>query len=151
MLALAVLGLGVWGLAVKSGQDEPNVPAAAPSTGTFSTLHPALIGPPPWVRYETPIEGRWVAGAGSGKVTLLVRNAYVDLWQGVGQRQGQPSTRRVMVMMGDRVYLRRPGDNDQVATYRWQITRDHLTFELDDEDPGTGFLALAGLSFMPAR
>jgi hypothetical protein len=151
VLMLVVIGLAAWGLSVRMSADDPEQPAAAPSPGPASAgSEPLTLGPPPWVRYPTPLEGRWVGAGPSGRFTLVIRNAYVDLWQGVGQSQGRPSNRRVMVMVAERVYLWPPGDRDAVATYRWRIVGDRLSFELLEQSP-SATATLAGLRFVRER
>ena len=113
-------------------------------------MSPVSTGPPPWVRYPTPLEGRWVAGKGPGRVTLVVSNASFDVVSEVGQRQGHPTLHRTMVVFGDQVLLRKPGDRDDIATYRWRVTGDRLTFELVRQTPAVP-LELAGLDFLSAR
>jgi hypothetical protein len=155
VVAVLVVALAAWGFWVRSNDDDqrpsdvaPPVPTSRPtSPGAFSTiLRPIRTGPPPWVRYETPIEGRWVADDGPQRVTLVVKNASFDLWQGAGQRQGLPTTRRTMNVREDRVTIHSPGDDGELATYRWRISGDRLTFEPVEPFPETAAL-LAGLSF----
>jgi hypothetical protein len=159
---VVILVLAAWGLWVRSTDDEPRGPSAVPtsqnrstdsrptSPGAFSTiLRPIRIGPPPWVRYATPLEGRWVADGGSGRVTLVVKNASFDVWQGVGQRQGMPTTHREMIVRDDRVTIHVRGSDEELATYRWRISGDRLTFEPVDPTVEAAAL-LAGLSFRSA-
>ncbi len=144
MVVLA--GLGLW---VRSGDDArpaAQLPPASPTersadsessgpSGFSTTLRPVHIGPPPWVRYETPLEGRWVSGTGSQRVTLLVSNMSFDLWQGIGQRQGAPTSRHEMIVLGDQVLIHSLGGDD-FTTYLWHIAGGLLTFQrLDAPDP----------------
>jgi hypothetical protein len=92
------------------------------------------------------MEGRWVSPGSAGQTTLVIHNAYLDLWQGVGQQQGRPLTHRVMFVSGDRVHVRTPGEPGEVATYEWRIDDDRLTFRLVDRTPKSASM-LAGLVF----
>jgi hypothetical protein len=142
-----VLGLVVWGVVARLSTDGEHPPPAAPPPPAASSSTTALtLGPPPWVRYPTPLEGRWVSTRGPRQATLVVHNAYLDLWQGTGQRQGLPLTHRVMVVVGDRVHVRTPGDPSEVATYQWRIKGQRLTFELVDKTPKSAAM-LEGLTF----
>jgi hypothetical protein len=135
VLTVAVLGLVAWGVVARLSAGDEEAPAAAPPPPAASTPSGALpMGSPPWVRYPTPLEGRWVSG-GPHRVTLVIHNAYLDVWQGVGQRQGAPFARRVIVVVGDRIHVRAPGDSVEVTTYRWRISGKRLTFELVDQAP----------------
>ena len=82
-------------------------------------------------------------------MTLVVHNYSLDVWQGVGQAQGRPAGRRVIVVTGDRVHVRVPGDPSEVATYRWRISSETLTLELVDHTPKSP-AGLAGLRFVRA-
>jgi hypothetical protein len=147
--AAVAVGLAVWGLTVRESDTPPRRPTGAPTQPVASPVAQIVpIGPPPWVRYPTRLEGRWVSGSAGSRLTLVVSNASVDLWQGVGQRQGHPSMHRVMIVVGQRVILRVPGDPGDVATYAWRISRDRLSFELVDKAPGAT-AQLAGLTFRP--
>ncbi len=101
------------------------------------------------MRYATPLEGRWVAESGSRTVRLVVSNASFDLWQGVGQRQGLPTSRQVMIVRDDRVTISRLGADD-FATFRWRISAGVLTFEPLEASPQEA-AQLAGLSFRSAH
>lgn len=131
-----------------AGQPDPP-PAVAPRGSASATTSADITGPPPWVRYPTRLEGRWVAGKGPGRVALVVSNASFDVLKEVGQRQGHPALHRTMVVFGDQVLLRTPGDRDDVSTYRWRVAGDRLTFELVRQTPGVR-LGLAGLTFRSA-
>jgi hypothetical protein len=99
------------------------------------------------VRYPTPLEGRWVSTR-PDRFTLVIRNAYVDMWRGVGQSQGQPLARRMMVVLGHRVLFRSLLAPDETATYRWRIAHERLRFRLL-EQTATSAWSLAGLTFKP--
>jgi hypothetical protein len=144
-IAATVLGLVTWSVVARlSGDGEQAAPAAAPRTAPRLSSTPRLtLGPPPWVRYPTPLEGRWVS---PGQTILVIHNAYLDLWQGVGQQQGRPLTHRVMFVVGDRVHVRTPGEPGEVATYEWRIEDDRLSFHLVDRTPKSASM-LAGLVF----
>lgn len=147
VLAAAVLALVAWAVVARISADGQQEPAAAPASRTASTASPAQpLGPPPWVRYPTALEGRWVTEEAAGHVTLLISNAYLDIWQGIGQQQGRPLTRRTITVLGNRVYVRTLGDPGEVATYRWRISGERLTFELVEQTPKSPSL-LAGLTF----
>jgi hypothetical protein len=151
LVAVVAVGLALWGLMVRTSADDPHRrPQAEPTVPGASTVsHVVPIGPPPWVRYSTPLEGRWVSEAGPGRITLVVSNASFDVLREVGQRQGFPATHRLMVLLGDRVILRIPG-GPQVTAYRWRVDGDQLTFELLGTSPETG-LRLGGRTFVSAR
>jgi len=147
VLMALVVGLVVWAVVARLSEGDAETPAAAPPQPTpSSSVHPMPTGPPPWVRYPTPLEGRWVSAEDSGRLTLVIHNAYVDVWQGTGQQQGLPVARRTMVVVGDLVHIRPPGDAGEVATYRWRITGDRLTFELVDQTTKSASM-LAGRTF----
>lgn len=159
LAVLAAVSLAAWGFWVRTsaGEPDPPQPATAPTrtptpsgSDEFSTtLRPIQAGPPPWVRYATPLEGLWVADAGSSSVRLVVRNASFDLWEGVGQRQGQPTSRQVMIVRDDRVTIWRLGEDDDFATFRWSISGGRLSFEPLEATPEQA-AKLAGLSFRSA-
>ena len=151
LLTAIAVGLLAWAVVARLSAGDPETPAAAPPPPAPSSS-PRMVatGPPPWVRYPTPLEGRWVSNGASGqatdRLTLVIHNAYVDLWQGIGQQQGRPLTRRVMLVVGDRVHLRTPGDPGEVATYHWRISGERLTFELVDQTPKSASM-LSDLTF----
>ena len=147
VVTVIVLGLVAWGVVARLSADGEQAPAASPPPAVAPSSTPALtLGPPPWVRYPTPLEGRWVSTRGPGRTTLLIHNAYLDLWQGVGQQQGLPLARRVIVVVGDRVHLRALGDPGEVATYRWRLEGDRLSFRLVERTPQSAAM-LAGRTF----
>jgi hypothetical protein len=91
-----------------------------------------------------------VADGRAGHLLLFIHNAYLDLWQGVGQQQDAPTTRRFIAVAGNRVRVRTSGDSGEVATYRWERTGRRLIFDLVEQTPKA--LALPdGLSFRPLR
>ena len=151
VVTLVVVGLFAWGLVARLSAGDPETPAAAPPppAPSFSPQVVAL-GPPPWVRYPTPLEGRWVSdeapGQATSRLTLVIKNTYLDLWQGIGQQQGRPLTRRTMFVVGHLVSVHTPGAMDEVATYRWRISGERLSFELIDKTPEAAAM-LAGLTF----
>ena len=148
VLTVVVLGLLVWALVARLSAGDEEAPAAAPPPPAASTPSRAVpLGPPPWVRYPTPLEGRWVSVGAPDPVTLVIHNAYVDVWQGIGQAQGLPLLRRVMLVVGDHVYLWTLGARSEVATYRWRISGDRLSFELVEQTPKAPSM-LAGLTFV---
>ena len=148
VLTVVVLGLVAWAVVARLSASDGEAPAGAPPPPAASTPSRAVpTGPPPWVRYPTPLEGRWLSDGASGEVILNIHNAYIDVWQGIGQAQGLPSLRRVMVVVGDRVHLRAPGDQSEVATYRWRISAGRLSFELVARTPQSSPM-LAGLTFV---
>jgi hypothetical protein len=151
VLTVVIVGLAAWGLVVRASEGGTETPAAAPSPPPAALAAPRAVptGPPPWVRYPTPLEGRWVAADASDRVILVIHDTYIDVWQGVGQQQGLPLARRIMVVVGDRVQLRTPGDRGEVATYRWRISGERLSFELVDQTPKSASM-LARLTFYPA-
>ena len=145
-MTATVIGLATWGLLFNRGQD-PARPAAQPPPPAATVPSRALpSGPPPWVRYPSPLEGRWVADGRSGHLVLFIHNAYLDLWQGVGQQQDAPTTRRFIIVIGNRVSVRTSGDSGEVATYRWEKSEGRLTFDLVEQTPKALSL-LDGLSF----
>jgi len=151
VVTVVVIGLIAWALVARLWAGDPETPAAAPPPPAPSpSLRVVATGPPPWVRYPTPLEGRWVVDEASAqatnRLTLVIQNTYLDLWQGVGQQQGRPLTRRMMFVVGDRVHLHTPGAPGEVATYRWRISGERLSFELVDKTPKAASM-LAGLTF----
>jgi hypothetical protein len=150
-LGLALLG---WVLVDKvSGPDSGS--SAAPSSlqrsgessESSSTARPVVIPPPPWVRYPTPLEGRWVGDGSRGRVTLVISNSRLTLLDGT-QRQGVARTlgSRTITVSGHRVHVRPSTDRAETATYRWRIRGDNLTFELVESTPKAG-LPLESLEF----
>jgi hypothetical protein len=151
IVAAAVLGLATWGVLASRGAQDPARPAAKPPPPAATVPSRALpSGPPPWVRYPSRLEGRWVADGRSGHLFLFIHNAYLDLWQGVGQQQDAPTTRRFITVVGDRVFVRTSGDSADVATYSWERTERRLTFDLVEQTPKS-LSVLDGLSFREVR
>ncbi|MBF4767091.1 hypothetical protein ISU10_04850 [Nocardioides agariphilus] len=90
-------------------------------------------GPPPWVRYPTPLEGRWVSDVLPEQVTLVIKNASLDIYRDGADRPGRaPYVHRSITVRGDRLYVREPDDNHVLVSYAWRIAGDDLTFELLD-------------------
>jgi hypothetical protein len=154
---LGALGLALLGWVVLdkvSGPDDPGS-AAAPSSlqrsggssESSSGARPVVIPPPPWVRYPTPLEGRWVGDGSRGRVTLVISNARLTLLDGT-QRQGVARTlgSRTITVSGHRVHVRPSTDRAATATYRWRIRGDDLTFELVESTAKAG-LPLESLAF----
>ena len=152
-VGLALLG---WGVVDRlSGPEDPGSPAAAPSSSgrsgssseSSSTGRPVVILPPPWVRYPTPLEGRWVGDGAPGPVTLVISNSRLTLFDGT-QRQGAAHTLgfRTITVSGHRVHVRTSTDRAETATYRWRIRGDRLTFELVETTPKAA-LQLESLAF----
>ena len=152
-LALALLGWGVF--ARLSGPEDPGASAAGPSppgrsassSESSPTARPVVIQPPPWVRYPTPLEGRWVGDGSLGRVTLVISNSRLTLYDGT-QQQGEARTLgfRTITVSGHRLYVRPSTDRAESATYRWRIRGDRLTFELVESTPKAG-LQLESLAF----
>ena len=148
VLTVVALGLVAWALVARLAGSDEEAPAGAPPPPAAATQSYRLpLGPPPWVRYPTPLEGRWRSDGAPGEVILNIHNAYIDVWQGIGQAQGLPSLRRVMLVVGDRVHLRAPGQRIEVATYRWRISAGRLSFELVEQTPRAPSM-LGGLTFV---
>ena len=150
-VTLVAVGLVAWALLARLSVGAPETPAAAPPPpAPRSSPRMVALGPPPWVRYPTPLEGRWVideaSGQASSRLTLVIQNTYLDLWQGIGQQQGRPLTRRMMFVIGNRVHVHTPGAPGEVVTYRWRISGDRLSLELIDKTPKATAM-LAGLTF----
>jgi hypothetical protein len=149
-VVVVVVGLATWGLLANQGADDPARPAAQPPPPAATVVSRALpTGPPPWVRYPSRLEGRWVADGHSGHLLLFIHNAYLDLWQGVGQQQDAPTARRFITVFGNRVLVRTTGGGE-VATYRWERSGGRLTFDLIEQTPSALDL-LDGLSFRAVR
>jgi hypothetical protein len=150
-LAAVVIGLATWGVVANKEAQDPAQPAAQPPPPAATVPSRALpSGPPPSVRYPSRLEGRWVADCRSGHLLLFIHDAYLDLWQGVGQQQDAPTTRRFITVAGNRVSVRTSGDAGEVATYRWGRTGGRLTFDLVEQTPKSLSL-LDGLSFSAVR
>jgi hypothetical protein len=136
LVTVLVLGLGVWGAVVKLSGDEPVTPAVAPlapagSSSSSAPARPVAIPPPPWVRYPSALEGRWVGVGAPGRLTLVISNSRLTLFVGTQRR---PENRtlgfRTIAVSGHRVHIRPSADRGETATYRWRIRRDRLSFEL---------------------
>jgi hypothetical protein len=144
VVTLVVLGLVAWAVVAKVSGGDGATPAAAPPQPTpTSTPHPAgnpvAIPPPPWVRYPSPLEGSWTAD--SGRLTLVVDNARLTLTDITHYR-----SLRYIRVEGHRLHVRPPSSDDELATYRWQITGDRLRFLLL-ERTGKAVLRLEELTF----
>ncbi len=142
-VAVVVLGLVASGVVARlSEDDESEAPAAAPASlvpaasSDRPALDPTTVAPPPWVRYPSRLEGHWVGEEGSARVTLVVSNARLTLWQGTG-----PQTARTLLgyrnitVTGHRVHVRPISDEGETATYRWRLRHEHLTFDLVERTP----------------
>ena len=126
----------------------PALQPPPPASTVQSRALPA--GPPSSVRYPSRLEGRWVGDGDSGHLLLFVHNAYLDLWQGVGQQQDAPTTRRFITVVGNRFHVRTPGEPGEVATYGWRIVGDRLRFELRETTP-KALTLLGGVPFTRVR
>jgi hypothetical protein len=88
------------------------------------------------VRYPTPLEGSWVSVRADGRLNLVISNADLDLWLGTERRpQARLLAHRTMIVIGDRVLVRVPGDRDEAATYRWRVDGDRLVLRLLERTP----------------
>ena len=144
VVMLAVLGLVAWGVVAKLSGAETGSPAAPPSPAATASPQPRgnpTSIPPPWVRYPTPLEGRWRGAGPVGRLTLAIVNARLSLVAAEGDR----SVRDIQVE-GHRVYVRPIGDDAELTTYRWQIRGDRLRFRLL-ERPADAALRLEAVTF----
>jgi hypothetical protein len=144
VVTLLVLGLVAWAVVAKLSGGDVAPPAAAPPqptpTSASSTAgDPVVIPPPPWVRYPNPLEGSWTAD--SGRLTLVVDNARLTLTDVTHYR-----SLRYIRIEGHRLHVRPPSSDDELATYRWQITGDRLTFRLLERTANAA-LRLEALTF----
>ena len=154
-MAATILGGVAWGVVVRLEGERHELPAAAPAAPPpprSPTVQPRALpaGPPPSVRYPSRLEGRWVGDGDSGHLLLFVHNAYLDLWQGVGQQQDAPTTRRFITVVGNRFDVRSPLEPREVATYRWRIVGERLRFELRESTP-RALTLLDGVPFTRVR
>jgi hypothetical protein len=146
VVTLVVVGLVAWAVVAKASGEGPGAPTAAPPQSSPSSTptpagRPPLIAPPPWVRYPTPLEGRWRGAGPVGRLTLDIADARLSLIAAEGDR----SVRYIRVE-GHRVYVRPVGDDAELATYRWQIDGDRLRFRLL-ERTAKAALGLEALTF----
>ena len=144
VVTLVVLALIVWAVVAKISDGDLDTPAAAPpQPSPTTTPSPAgnsgAIPPPPWVRYPNPLEGSWTAD--SGRLTLVVDNARLTLTDITHYR-----SLRYIRVEGHRLHVRPPSSDDEVATYRWDITGDRLRFRLVERTPKAA-LRLEALTF----
>jgi len=142
VLAVVVAGLLVWAAYARLSGDDATAPAAAPAAAPAlpaGTPGPTTIPPPPWVRYPSPLEGRWTAD--SGRLTLVVDNARLTLTDITHYR-----SLRYIRVEGHRMHVRPAADDGELATYRWRIAGDLLTFRLLERAPKAA-LHLESLTF----
>lgn len=137
VVAVVVLGLVAWGawvrLAAEPAPPAARPPASAPSSSVASGAagEPEVEvseGPPLFVRYPSRLEGTWTAD--SGRLVLVVANARLTLTDVTHYR-----SLRYIRVEGHRVHVQPSGDDAELATYRWAITHDRLTFRLLDRTP----------------
>jgi hypothetical protein len=127
VVAVVLGALLAWAAYGRLTGDDPAAPAAAPApapAAADATPGPTVIGPPPWVRYPRPRAGEWTAD--SGRLTLVVANERLTLTDVTHYR-----SLRYIRVEGHRVHLRPTGavtKEPDLATYRWQIAGDRLTF-----------------------
>jgi hypothetical protein len=118
--------------------DDSGTPAAAPqavrSTSTTApsrgAIHEVDEGPPLFVRYPNPLEGSWTAD--SGRLTLVIANARLTLTDTTHYR-----SLRFIRVEGHQVHVQPSGMDaeGELATYRWRIRGDVLTFRVLERTP----------------
>ena len=148
VVTLVLVGLIAWGAVAKISGADPEPPAAAPpasspAPSSFPSDAPLSleIAPPLWVRYPNALEGRWRGDGPVGRLTLTIANARLTLTGGSTDR----SVRTIRVD-GRRVHVAPLGDEGELATYRWRIHGDRLTFRLLERTPKAA-LRLESLKF----
>lgn len=140
----ALGGLAVAGLLASAGYavltDDSGTPAAAPPispaaigpTETPGASRGAIRevdeGPPLFVRYPNPLEGSWTAD--TGRLTLVIANTRLTLTDVTHYR-----SLRFIRVDGHRVHVQPSGVDAEIATYRWHIRGDRLTFRLLERTP----------------
>jgi hypothetical protein len=153
-VAAAVLVVAAWGVAARLEADRHEPPASplSPPPSAAPAVQPRALpaGPPSSARDRSRLEGRWVGDGRSGHLLLYVHDAYLDLWQGVGQQQDAPTTRRLVTVAGHHVDVGSAGQPGEVATYRWRILGDRLRFELRESTP-MALTLLGGVPFTRVR
>ena len=138
--AVVLAGLVAWAVFVQLGADDKErAPAAAPLTPRAT----AVSTPPPWVRYPSPLEGSWTAD--SGRLRLVVDNARLTLTDVTHYRW-----LRFIRVEGHRLHVTPATGEGELATYRWRIRGDRLTFRLLERTPDAA-LRLEELTFHRAR
>ncbi len=148
LVGVLALVLAAWAALAKlsgGGAGEPAVaPLTAPGSPSSSVssisssapARPVVIPPPPWVRYPSALEGRWVGVGAEGLLTLVVSNARLTLFVGTEQRpEARTLGLRTITVSDHRVHVRPSTDRGETATYRWRIRGDRLSFELLEATP----------------
>ena len=137
VLSVIAVGLVAWAVVARLSAGDPAAPEAAPPPRAPSTSPRAVpTGPPPWVRYPTPLEGSWVSLRADGRLNLVISNANLDLWLGTEQRpRARLLAHRTIIVFGDRVLVRVPGDQNEAATYRWRVEGDRLSLHVVERTP----------------
>jgi hypothetical protein len=140
VVTLVLLGLVAWAVVAKLSGGEDGAPAAAPPSlpSPTAAADPTPTPPPPWVRYPNLLEGRWTGDSG---LTLVVDNARLTLTDVTHYRW-----LRYIRIEGQRLHVRPPSNPDELATYRWRIRGDRLTFRLLERTPRAA-LRLETLTF----
>jgi hypothetical protein len=154
-VATTILGAAAWGVLARQEADRHEPPAASPASQpspAAPTVQPLGLpaAPPSSPGNPSRLEGRWVGDGDAGHLFLDVHNAYLDLWQGVGQQQDAPTTRRFITVVGNRFDVRSPLEPREVATYRWRIVGERLRFELRESTP-RALTLLDGVPFTRVR
>jgi len=142
VVALVVVALVAWTAYPRLTADDAGTPAAAPPPPATSErpVRPVDPGPPQWVRYPSELEGSWTTD--SGRLTLVIANARLTLTDTSHYR-----SLRFIRVAGHRVHVRPSGQDDgELATYRWRIAGDRLTFRLLERTPQAA-LRLEELTF----
>jgi hypothetical protein len=140
--AVVLVGLLAWAAYARLIGDDPGTPAAAPLPPATSEpqARPPSPGPPPWVRYPSPLEWSWTTD--SGRLTLVIANARLTLTDTTHYR-----SLRYIRIAGHRVHVQPSGQGyGELATYRWRIAGDRLTFRLLERTPKAA-LRLEELTF----
>ncbi len=145
IVAAIVLGLATWGVLADRGQDpaRPAAPSASRGHGsvTSAAVRTASLGPLPDTAGGS-VGRRWPLRAGHPRH----HNAYLTLLQGVGQRQGAPTTRRFITVSvtASRPYVQRLGRGGDLPLAEVRRTAHLRARRADPESP-----VLAGRAQLP--
>ena len=128
-----VVGLLAWAVAARLSGSDAGVPATLPPVAEpVSTPGAVPTGPPPWVRYPTPLEGSWARAGDGGRLTLVVMNSDLDAWLGTRREPlGRLLVHRKIIVVGDQLIVRAPGETD-AAIYRWRVDGEQLSLRIVD-------------------